>query len=111
MRQENFKDYPDPGMGRTEALTGMILTFLQRNYSSLRILLYKYISHEFKSAHHQDFYWYGGKRSKAGRQPKRVLKELEATETELEQPGIEADIMQADVTDDSPISNKEMMDL
>ena len=35
-----------------------------------------------------DFYWYGGKRSKAGRPPKRVLKQLEAIEAELQQPGV-----------------------
>ena len=35
-----------------------------------------------------DFYWYGGKRSKAGRPPKRLLKQLEAIEARLKQPGI-----------------------
>ena len=35
-----------------------------------------------------DFYWYGGKRSKPGRPPKRVLKQLEAIEAELQQPGV-----------------------
>ena len=54
----------------------------------------------------KDFYWYGGKRSKAGRPPKRVLKELVAIETELGQPGIEAEIKQGDIIDDSLISDR-----
>ena len=51
----------------------------------------------------KDFYWYGGKRSKAGRPPKRVLKELEAIEAELEQSGIKAELKPVDIRDDSPI--------
>ena len=40
------------------------------------------------SAFPKDFYWYGGKRSKAGRPPKRILKQLEAIEAELTQPRV-----------------------
>ena len=32
-----------------------------------------------------DFYWYGGKRSKPGRPPKRVQKQLEEVDAEVEQ--------------------------
>ena len=53
----------------------------------------------------KDFYWYGGRRSKAGRPLKPALKKLKAIETGLGQPGIEADIKQGDVTNDSPISD------
>ena len=38
--------------------------------------------------------------------PKRVLEELEAIEAEPEQSGIEAELKQADFTDDSPIPDK-----
>ena len=54
----------------------------------------------------KDFYWYGGKRSKAGRLPKRVLKELEAIEAELEQSGIKAELKPVDIRDDSPIPDE-----
>ena len=40
------------------------------------------------SAFPKDFYWYGGKRSKAGRPPKQILKQLEAIEAELKQPRV-----------------------
>ena len=32
-----------------------------------------------------DFYWYGGKRSKPGRPPKHVQKQLEEVDAEVEQ--------------------------
>ena len=51
--RKSFANYPDPGMGLTESLTAMILTFQQRSYFSQRILLYnKYTSHELRSAHY-----------------------------------------------------------
>ena len=74
-------------MGLIELLTVVILTFLQRNYSSQRIPLLKYISHVFGYAPHHSQMIFTGMEAR-DRPPKRVLKQLEAIEAELQQPGV-----------------------
>ena len=74
-------------------------------------------NHEFRNAQSRvqkcpssfpkDFWWYGGKGFKAGKPPKQVLRALEAIESILEQPRMEAGLLkQVDMADDSSITDK-----